>query len=424
MVQQSVQQKRDDMKVYSYTDMTRANADGLFAVYLIVKNARGRFFLNTGLVTCGRLTGNVFPKGDPQGRQKTAVLGRYLAEAQRVCLEQELAGVDNATLKTILKSKVFGVEEKHAKLLLRDCVMRFAQEKKYSTRVLYEITARKVEAFEVATKSRQTGLDDVDAAWLEGFRTWGMAQGLTVNGVGKELRNIRAVMNWARKGGLTQNYPFLGYVIVEEETRPNDMSLEELRQLRDWPCEPWQERYRDFFMLSFYLAGMNPGYLLLLPADAVRDGHVSFVRRKTDKEGARTIRQVTLPVVDEAQAIIDRYRGRDYLLSFMDGRKEYASFVKECNKALKKIGRREIVPDKAGKLRKVVYHPLLKDVTLYAARYTFGSIAANELDISERTIGMCLGHSWSRQVTSRYISHDQRKVDMAVRRVVELVAGR
>lgn len=70
--------------------------------------------------------------------------------------------------------------------------------------------------------------------------------------------------------------------------------------------------------------------------------------------------------------------------------------------------------------------PIIKqfpDITLYTARYSFGSIAANELDIPEQTIGQCLGHSWSRHVTARYIAHDQRKVDDAVRRVVALISS-
>ena len=82
-----------------------------------------------------------------------------------------------------------------------------------------------------------------------------------------------------------------------------------------------------------------------------------------------------------------------------------------------------IVPDKIGRMRKVVYHPILPNITLYTALYTFGSIAANDLDISERTIGMCLGHSWSKNVTSRYMAHDQRKVDDAVQRIADYVSG-
>lgn len=112
-----------------------------------------------------------------------------------------------------------------------------------------------------------------------------------------------------------------------------------------------------------------------------------------------------------------------WLLGWMDGRDDYRSFVREANDALKKVGRSWKVKDKVGKLRKMAYEPICPQITMYSARYSFGSIAANDLDISERTIGMCLGHSWSKNVTSRYMANDQRKIDMCVSRVVGYLSG-
>lgn len=167
-------------------------------------------------------------------------------------------------------------------------------------------------------------------------------------------------------------------------------------------------------MLSFYLAGVNVGDLLLSPG--LRDGRFVFRRQKTGQ-------YVDLPVVPEARRIIEKYKGRDHLLSVMDGRADYHSFMRRWNIALKKIGTQEVVPDKIGKRRKIIYHPLFPDITTYTARYTFASIAANDLDISEVQIGRCLGHSWSKTVTARYIADDRSKVDMVVRRVAEYVNG-
>lgn len=407
------------MNIYPYVDKTRANADGSYPVYIIVKNGGGRFFVNTGMTTCDRLEGREFPKADKNHKVKTTLLGKYISGVEQVCLQQSLSGIDNKSLKAVIQQEVFNVVQQKKSLYLKDYILRFAETKRESTRTLYEITARKVESYD-----GRTTLDDTDAEWLESFRLWCIAGGMKINGAGKELRNIRAVFNWARRKKATQNYPFLDYSIVEEDSEPNNISVEQLRMLRDYPCEPWQEKYRDFFMLSFYLAGMNPVDLLSCRADAVRNGHLSFVRQKTNKQGQKKIRTITLPVVKEAQAILKRYKSRDgWLLSFMDGRADYHSFMKKANEALKKIGTSEKVADKVGKLRKVVYHPILPDITLYSARYTFGSIAANDLDISERTIGMCLGHSWSKNVTSRYMAADQKKVDNAVKRVVDFVAG-
>lgn len=404
--------------VRAYVDMTRATSKGLYPVYIIISNKKGRFFVNTGLSSCNRLLeGRVFSRKNPDAVRKTTVLGKYLADIEAVCLQQELVGSSNAELKGVIMREVFGVLKAGKANRLAERIGDYATTKREVTRNIYLVTKRKVEEIDATVR-----LEKVDAGWLDRFCTYLMDGGMKVNGAGKELRNIRAVFNWCRKKGYTTNYPFLDYQIKQEETVPNSISVDKLRELRDYPCEPWQRQYVDFFFLSFYLAGINPVDLLSLKADAIQDGHITFVRKKTDKEGSSTVRKITLPVMPEAQAIIDKYPSKEgWLLGMMDGRKSYHSFVRVANDALQKVGESWIVPDKVGKMRKVEYNPVCEHITLYSARYTFGTIAANELDISERTIGMCLGHSWSRNVTNRYIAHDQRKVDETVRRVIEFV---
>ena len=404
------------MRIHPYVDTTRSNSDGTYPVYVVVKNKLGRFFVNTGLTTTDKLVGVLFPKADKAGKTKTTLLGKYLADIEVLCLQSELSKTDNKQLKKEIQEKVFGMVPKTS--TLSDYIYEFAVTKTNQTRAIYELTARKVMDFD-----SKAGLS-IDKEWIESFRSHYIEEGMSINGVGKELRNIRAVFNWARKRGLTQNYPFLDYHIVEEETVPNNISVEDLRRLRDYPCESWQKPYVDFFFLSFYLAGINPVDLLSLKSDAIKDGHLTFVRQKTNKQGSTKIRTITLPVLPEAQEIIDRYPSEEgWLTGFMDCRNSYRSFARACNDALQKVGPSHKVKDKVGKLRKMEYEPICPEITLYSARYSFGSIAANDLDISERTIGMCLGHSWAKNVTSRYMATDQRKIDNAVRRVVGYFAG-
>lgn len=405
------------MRIHPYVDTTRSNSDGTYPVYVVVKNKQGRFFVNTGLTTIDKLVGMLFPKADKAGKAKTTLLGKYLADIEVLCLQSELSQTDNKQLKKEIQEKVFGLVPKTS--TLSDYIYEFAGTKTEQTRSIYELTARKVLDFD-----RNASLS-VNKEWIESFRSHYLEQGMSINGVGKELRNIRAVFNWARRRGLTQNYPFLDYHIVEEETVPNNISVEDLRKLRDYPCETWQKPYVDFFFLSFYLAGINPVDLLSLKSDAIKDGHLTFIRQKTNKQGSTKIRTITLPVLPEAQEIIDRYPSEEgWLTGFMDCRNSYRSFARACNDALQKVGPSRKVKDKVGKLRKMEYEPICPEITLYSARYSFGSIAANDLDISERTIGMCLGHSWAKNVTSRYMATDQRKIDNAVRKVIGYFAGR
>lgn len=110
--------------------------------------------------------------------------------------------------------------------------MAFAATKREHTRSVYELTARKVDAFD------QKATLSIERDWLDSFYSHYISKGMGVNGIGKELRNIRAVFNWARRKGMTQNYPFLDYRIKEEETVPNNITVEDLRRLRDYPGSP------------------------------------------------------------------------------------------------------------------------------------------------------------------------------------------
>lgn len=168
-------------------------------------------------------------------------------------------------------------------------------------------------------------------------------------------------------------------------------------------------------MLDFYLCGVNSVDLLM--CKNLTNGRFVGKRRKT---GA----MIDLPVEPEAMAIIQKYKGKDWLLSPMDNRKSYRTFDLQWNKHLKKIGRVEKTEGKDGAKKKCVYYPLFGDdfqMTTYVARYSFASIAAS-IGIDRETIALCLSHSWA-DVTDHYINYDRKRVDMAVRAVIDHVNG-
>ena len=237
-----------------------------------------------------------------------------------------------------------------------------------------------------------------------------MKNGMSINGLAIHIRNIRTVFNWAIDNEWTEKYPFRRFKVKAEKVAIRNLTAEQIATLRDYPIEPWQEIYRDMFMLSFYLCGMNA--VDLLQVKKLTNGRLVYRRQKTGH-------LFNIPVPPEAEVIIDKYRGVNQLLSPLDKYKDYKDFTHHWNDALKKIGTVELQKDKVGKLRKRVYHPLFDNLTTYCARYSFASIAA-ELDIPRETIALCLGHAWA-DVTSHYVAYDTKKIDKAVRQVIDYV---
>lgn len=394
------------MKYYIIAKESKRGADGMIAVRVLFREGTREFVVSTGIRVRKPFAGVSLDPKEQNYMAKVRRLAAMTEEADRYILENVKAPFEEK--KRRLTAIVTGEQVSEGGEPLADRVDEYAATlERKGTRDLYALTARKVRAYDGTAT-----LEDVDAAWLEGFAR---AQGdVSVNYRSILERNIRTVFNWAIDNGWTENYPFRRYRIRSEKVAINNITVEQLRQVRDYPLDDWRRVYRDFFMLTFYLCGINTIDLLNLRPGDMRNGRIRYKRAKTG-------RLYDIPVPPEAAEIIARYRGRRFLLDPLERYRSHKDFAHHWNDALKKIGPVEIVPDRAGRMRKMAYRPIVEGMTVYTARYTFASIGA-ELDIPRETIALCLGHAWT-DVTSHYISYDNRKIDAAVRRIIDYVNG-
>ena len=393
------------MKYYISTNEKRRNKNGLLQVMILFKDGNKRFYVNTGIYSSVKIEGREFPKTEKNSKAKTNALNRILLKVEEYLLDNKDLPYEKK--KEELRA-IIGELPKKSKCFV-DFVLNFSDTKSNKgTKELYETTAKKILEFDSSAT-----FETITAEWLTCFEkhfTLRADKPMSVNGFAIHLRNIRTVFNWCIDNEYTDKYPFRKFKIKSEKVPIRNLTAEQMALLRDYVVEPWQEIYRDFFMLSFYLCGINPVDLLHLKSENIANGRLTYKRRKTGH-------LFDLPVPQEAQNIMNKYRGKAWLLSPLDKYSDYKDFLHHWNDALKKIGTKEVVPDKAGKRRKINYQPLFPTLTVYSARYSFASIGA-ELDIPRETIALCLGHSWA-DVTSHYIAYDTKKIDKAVRLIID-----
>lgn len=296
-----------------------------------------------------------------------------------------------------------------------------ARRGKEKTRQVYEMTLRKMGGYCDVESLR---FADISVGWLRDFEQW-LGATCSVNTRGIHLRNIRAVMNAAIDEGVVPAdlYPFRRFKIKKEETMKRSLSVGDLRRLRDYPCEGWQRKYVDVFMLSFYLAGINLVDLMGLPPLGA-DGVIRYRRSKTG-----VLCQLSVP--PEARAIIERYRGERHLLRFGErlkpGAEGWHDWLHRFNEGLQKVGPSGYMYVRrkgqcGGKQRVKVYNALFPELTSYWARHTWATLAA-EIDVPDAVIDAALGHRSPCRMADIYIRRDARKVDEAVMRVIEYVNG-
>lgn len=277
------------------------------------------------------------------------------------------------------------------------------------TKSIYNNTLKKILAYD--PDAEKLTFEDIDKEWLTGFDLF-IQQTMSQNIRNMQFRNIRAVFNDAINDDVTTCYPFRKFKLPKlEETRHRALSVEQLRMLKDYACEDWMEEYRDMFMLTFYLIGINAVDLLHARKSDIVDGRLEYRRDKTH-------RLYSVKIEPEAKAIIDKYAGKDWLLSPLDRYRSHRDYLHHWNNALKRIGTVSV----SGK--KPLGDPLFPDLSTYWARHTWATVAAS-LDVPVEIIGRALGHSWvNKMVTAIYIKFDNRKVDEANRMVIDAITNK
>lgn len=277
---------------------------------------------------------------------------------------------------------------------------------KRGTREVFDRTVKSLQEYDPDFQIRP--IREVDYGYLTRFEAWCLGRGMKVNSISILMRNIRTVFNEARRDGVTNLYPFSTYKIKQEETRKRALTLDEVRLLLEIPVSEDQQRYKDFFMLMLYLIGINTTDLFLARPEDLRNGRLEYRRDKTG-------RLYSVKVEPEAMEIIDKYRGKDYLLDPMDGHGDFLSWRSQLNKRLKAIGQQ------TGRKGKILGKGPFSEISTYWARHTWATLAY-EVGISVDVIGQALGHSdRSHTVTFTYIKPDQGKVDEANRKVIDYI---
>ena len=165
---------------------------------------------------------------------------------------------------------------------------------------------------------------------------------------------------------------------------------------------------RDMFMFSFYMRGMPFVDIAFLKKSDLKNGMLSYRRKKTNQPLLVEWEQVHRDIVER---YAHRTRNSPYMLPIIketDGTeyKQYKRVQENVNRALKKIG------NMIG---------LKMPLTAYAARHSWASMA-RDMNIPIPIISECMGHQ-SYKTTQVYLnSIDMSKISEANRTIIRRVS--
>ena len=412
--------------LYLYLDMRSPHKDGRGSLKLAIVHKRKAFYEPL----------EIYIRPDEWDKDKQQVVGRPDKKFQNVIIKKRMAECTLALQRVMLRDDI---EELDCKQILQmvvrgtdtadspkksDYVLPVYNEyitlcKKPNTVSNYRSSLKNL--MEFCPEIDTLRFKDMNVAWLRRYQNWLTGdRGMETNGANVYMRNLRTVFNFALRQQYTQaRYPFKDLDMSTTEPDKRYIKWDDFVDWLRYPVKDHRVFYRDLFLLSFYLCGIRPTDLLHVKRDQVVDGRLVYWPEKLN---GRT--KLSIKIEPEAQAIIDRYPGKEYLLEVMDNRADYKSFMQHWNKALKAVGEDEVTWH-TGRKGRVYYNKkhngLIPYITVYYARGQWASFAYNELGIPMDVISQALGHKSGLRVTNLYVKRDNARVDEANRRMIDML---
>lgn len=322
----------------------------------------------------------------------------------RIEIGREVDPNDVTAVKQRIEQELFQKEPRHPKedrSLFMAWYRKFMNRHTPQTKRLYEVTERRLIAFK-PKEIEKVKFDDINIEWLRDFDAFLSTTAPSVNARNIHLRNIRAAFNDAIDCEVTTNYPFRRMKLRPKATRKRSFKVDVLRTIFNVDyLDAWQQKYLDMFKLIFCLCGIN--IVDLCHLKGIEDGRIEYDRAKTH-------RHYSIKVEPEAIALIEKLKGKDWLVYPMDQYANYRNYYMNFCTGLRAI--KDLINKKESTVT-------LSALTTYWARHTWATIASS-IDIPKDTIAHALGHG-NNTVTDIYIDFDQNKVDEANRKVLDWV---
>lgn len=316
---------------------------------------------------------------------------------------------DNATRFSIgaIRNKITDISKQTAVFeFVEGLIKQMKQANKLGNALVYQSTINKLSKFH---PSRALEFTDITYDFIMSYETFLISKGLMGNTISIYLRTLRIIYNKAIKSGVAEraNYPFYGIPIKHEKTRKRAISKERIKMIEnlELPVDTAIWNARNYFILSFNLIGISFMDLVTLKKSDIKNGRITYVRRKTGKHYDIKLTVLAKSIINYYQNKIDSTDENAFILpvipnQFNGNLQQEHKYVKMgaklCNKYLGKIASKCNIDE---------------HLTNYVQRHSWATIA-KKMGYSIDMIAESLGHEIGNKVTSIYLDKfDQEILD-------------
>ena len=253
-------------------------------------------------------------------------------------------------------------------------------------------------------------LEEISNRTITNYERYLRQQNLSYGYISMQMTMVKVMLNMAIKNGIVhyERHPFAFYVPTTPEPRELDISVEDVRHIRDYvTVYKGEAKGRDLFMLSYYLGGVN---LIDLLAYDFRDATMlEYVRTKTRNKKKKN-RTVSFSIPDEAIPIIRHYMNAKTGRLDFGTTGSYDTFKNIVTRDIKRIAKKAGIKD----WQRCCY---------YTARKSFVQHGF-DLGIPLEILEYCIGQSMkSDRPIFNYLKIMRRHADEAIRTILDNLKG-
>ena len=252
-------------------------------------------------------------------------------------------------------------------------------------------------------------MQNITTSTIDGYSHHLRSQGLAPAYQTMCLANIRTLVNRAIKLQLVRYdvHPFLYWHATQAEPRELDIPIEEMRKFLTFQTKfRSKQRAVDFFLLSYYLGGINLKDMIEIDFRGYKDHPILRYSRKKTRIKKRSNQYIEFTIQPEAFPLIDKYLNpkTGHLADIPESK--YRSFLNYIDLALR---------DVAYKLG------INFRVSFYTARKSFVQHGF-ELGIVLETLEYCIGQSMKmNRPIFNYVKIMRQHADIAIRQIIDLL---
>lgn len=232
----------------------------------------------------------------------------------------------------------------------------------------YKVTLNNLQAF-TGEWGRKLDFDTIDLEFYEDYLKFLQKKNLSENTIGREIKNLKAVLNDATERGHNTNLSYRSkrFSKPSEEVDNIALSENELRGLQylDLSESPHLDRVRDLFLVACH-TGLRYSDFSKLKADNIKGGFIEVAKQE------KTGQPVTIPVHSVVKGIIKKYGG--YLPESISNQK-FNTFLKDACKMVESLQKPASKTRTQGGLKTTVNYQKWEIISTHTGRRTFATNA-------------------------------------------------